>query len=126
MGENNYSAYAFPDIELYAGDTTEWVVPIKFENIGNESSVDPSMLSAILTILPHSISVHATTNPSLEAVSLLSINGDLDDSGAFHFVFSEDDTIKFRGKYKYQIDVRYENELRICQGNLYFIRNINQ
>ena len=126
MKKNDYSAYTFPDMELYAGDTTEWVVPIHHEILGGLSEINTELLSAVLTILPHNISVITASSPSAETVSFLSIEGVLDDNGAFHFAFSKNDTLEFRGKYKYQIDIHYENDLRICQGNLYFRRNINQ
>lgn len=126
MRGNNYSAYTFPDIELYAGDTTEWVVPVYIDYTGNPFDVDMSLLSAELTILPHNMSVNMGSDQLADLAPSLSIEGTLDSGGAFHFVFTEQDTKDFKGKYKYQIDVRYENELRICQGNVYFRRNINR
>lgn len=123
------NAYTLPDIEIYGGDTAPWEVKLVKPD-GTEFEVDTTPgFSAILTLT----SLKTTSGIGNNAVAsspILTKEGTYqtasDGSNALIFDFAEEDTKNLRGKFTYQIEIRNDEHLRICQGELYVRQNINR
>ena len=122
--ENSFVIQTLPDIEMYGGDTTPWVVtPVKED--GTTFLFDTlSECNAILTITPFKASMGMNSNASA-LTPILSKNGVVN-SQTFIFSFTMNDTKDLRGKFIYQIELHHEDDSRYCQGVLYIKQNTNR
>lgn len=124
-----FGIHSLPDIEMYGGDTLPWEVTL-IRNDGSKFSVDTaSECIATLTFTP----LKATTGLGNNATSLPpvltkigEVEPTLDGSSIVVFTFSENDTKGLRGKFLYQIEVKHDEDLRLCQGYIYIKQNINR
>ena len=118
-----------PYIEMYGGETLSWEVFLLHED-GTKYSADSAEACDIeLTFLPckttNGLGYYAKTiDPVLRKEGTVTI--DTDGSPIIFFTFIENDTMALRGKYIYQIDVRHNDDLRVCQGDIYIKQNINR
>ena len=125
----NYEIQTLPDIEMYGGDTLPWEVTL-IRDDGSKFSVDTaSECISTLTFTP----LKATTglgNNANALAPILTKTGEvkptLDGSSVVMFFFTESDTKGLRGKFLYQIEVKHDEDLRICQGYIYIKQNINR
>lgn len=126
---NKYEILNLPDIEMYGGDTLPWEVTL-IRDDGSKFSVDTaSECTSTLTFTP----LKATTGLGNNATALVPIltkvgevKQTLDGSSVVMFFFDENDTKGLRGKFLYQIEVKHDEDLRICQGYIYIKQNINR
>lgn len=124
MENNNFKIYILPDIEMYGGDTTPWIVTPTRDD-GRIYSEDYMVeCTAILTLTPFKASTGQSNN-SVPMNPVLIKEGELN-VDSFIFSFDEDDTIFLRGKFVYQIEIRHNEDLRLSQGCLYIKQNINR
>lgn len=123
----NKQQSALPDIEIYGGDTTPWEVEVVCDDSSEFQADALSEYSAILTFSKIGTSSGLSTN-AVGAPVLLIKNGVFSktDAGTFiKFSFYKDDTKHLRGKFVYQIEIKHNNDLRLCQGHVYIRQNIN-
>lgn len=131
MNDNKHiiNAYTLPDIEMYGGDTAPWEVKLVKQD-GTEFIVDMTPgFSAVLTLSTLK-TISGMGNNAVVASPVLTKEGVYqvasDGSMALVFDFEENDTKHLRGKFTYQIEIRNDEQLRICQGELYIRQNINR
>lgn len=127
--KKRFPVYTLPYIEMYGGETVNWEISLVQED-GTKYSVESAQAcTVILSFMP----VKTTTGlgyyakpaePVLEKRGEVTL--DTDGSPVTVFTFDESDTISFRGKYIYQIEVRHNDDLRVCQGDIYIKQNINR
>ncbi|MBR5014255.1 MAG: hypothetical protein IKY16_06580 [Bacteroidales bacterium] len=124
-----FPVYTLPYIEMYGGETLSWEISLLREDGTKYSADSVEACRVILTFMP----VKTTTglgyyakpaDPVLEKMGDTVL--DTDGSPITVFTFSEEDTIALRGKYIYQIEVRHNDDLRVCQGDIYIKQNINR
>lgn len=119
-----------PTIEMYGGDNTPWKVPLVTELGSPVLHLDGSEYSASLTVTPMMEVVRpgGITASVAAAISISDVSPSVDSAGAVYFMFEmpESQTIGLNGRYLYQIDIRNGEHLRIGQGELRVMQNINQ
>ena len=118
-----------PYIEMYGGDTVPWEITLLKEN-GEKYHMDmASRFNASLAISPIN-SVSGLGGSSIVQKPILKktarITEAMDGSATAIFVFETQDTLQLRGKFIYQIDINYGEDLRTGQGQLYIKQNINR
>lgn len=118
-----------PDIEIYGGDTLPWEVTL-IRDDGSKFSVDTaSECTATLTFTPLKATTGFGTNANILPPILTKtgqVKPTLDGSSIILFTFEKNDTIGLRGKFLYQIEVKHDEDLRLCQGTIYIKQNINR
>ena len=129
IGEKEIKVHTLPDIEMYGGDTNAWEITIMQDS---GTTMTPAMISEceiVLSLIPFKVSFGVTSG-SVASTPILTKTGTLVispvDDPVFRFEFSENDTKQLRGKFIYQIEVRHEDDIRLCQGNMYIKQNINR
>lgn len=129
MSNGCFTAQKLPDIEIYGGDTTPWEVVLMRDSNTNFDYSDSTQCSVILTVAQSKTSTGQSAGAVLMA-PILTKQGALQaitgGGTAVVFSFADADTKSLRGKYTYQIEVRFDNELRIGQGSLYVKQNMNR
>lgn len=129
MSNHGFTAQKLPDIEIYGGDTTPWEVVLMRDANTIFDYGDSAKCSAILTVAQSKTSTGQSAGAVLMAPivtkqgTLQSMTGG---GTTAVFSFADADTKHLRGKYTYQIEVRFDNELRIGQGSLYVKQNMNR
>jgi len=129
VSDVHFNIHTLPDIEMYGGDTLPWEVTL-IRDDGSKFSVDTaSECICKLSFTP----LKATSglgNNSVAVPPIFEKIGEakptLDGSSVVVFAFSESDTKGLRGKFLYQIEVRHDDDLRLCQGSVYIKQNINR
>lgn len=124
-----FEVRALPDIEMYGGDTTPWEVTLMC-NDGTRFSADVSKGFAVtLTLTPFKASSgfgnNANTIPPILTKTGI-VETKAGEGTIVTFEFEENDTKGLRGKFIYQIEIRQDENLRICQGSIYIKQNINR
>lgn len=124
-----YEIESLPDIEMYGGDTLPWEVTM-IRDDGSKYSVDTaSECSSTLTFTPLKATTGLGGNANAVA-PILKKAGEViatpDGYSTILFSFNQSDTKSLRGKFLYQIEIRYRDELRLCQGHIYIKQNINR
>lgn len=124
-----YEIESLPDIEMYGGDTLPWEVTM-IRDDGSKFSVDTaSECSSTLTFTPMKATTGLGGNANIIA-PILKKTGVVvpteDGYSAILFSFAQSDTKNLRGKFLYQIEIRYRDDLRLCQGYIYIKQNINR
>ena len=129
MSNGCFIAQKLPDIEMYGGDTTPWeIVLMRDSNTIFEYETGQGC-SVILTVTPSKTSTGQSAGAVLADPILIkhgAIQSTADAGTLAVFSFVDTDTKNLRGKYTYQIEVHYENELRLGQGSLYVKQNMNR
>lgn len=124
-----FEIQTLPDIEMYGGDTLPWEVTLR-RNDGSFYSVDTaSECTSTLTLTPLKATTGLGNNSNtIEPIftKVGTVLPKLNGSSVVMFYFSKNDTKDLRGKFVYQIEVKYKNDLRICQGHIYIKQNINR
>ncbi len=129
MNEIKFLVIVLPYIEMYGGDTVPWEVTLMREN-GEKYLMDSAKdFTCVLTISPIN-SISGLGGSSLVSTPLLkktaTIKEALDGSATAIFDFTTDDTLQLRGKFIYQIDILYGDDVRTGQGHLLIKQNINR
>lgn len=129
MDTYDFQTHTLPSIEMYGGDTVPWEVILTRED-GSKFSLDTAAeCTCTLSIMPHRVTAGIGVNAMMDAPLLIKI-GDvqttLDGTPAVVFNFVEDDTKELRGKFIYQVEVKHDTDLRICQGHLLIKQNIHR
>ena len=129
MNEIKFLVIVLPYIEMYGGDTVPWEVTLVREN-GEKYRMDSARdFTCVLTISPIN-SISGLGGSSLVSTPLLkktaTIKEALDGSATAIFDFTTDDTLQLRGKFIYQIDIFYGDDVRTGQGHLLIKQNINR
>lgn len=121
---------------MYGGDTTPWEITLLREDGSKLSYNTGKSLSVKFSFSP----VSATTQFGFQAYAATPIlsktisTREAEDGGTAILVeFSEEDTVKLRGKFVYQLDIyKYDdpdgdilNNHRICQGWVLIKQNID-
>lgn len=118
-----------PDIEMYGGDTLPWEVTL-IRDDGSKFSVDTaSECTATLTFTPLKATTGFGTNANILSPILTKtgeVKPTLDGNSIILFLFEKSDTVGLRGKFLYQIEVKHDEDLRLCQGTIYIKQNINR
>jgi len=129
MDKTEFEISNLPDIEMYGGDTLPWEVVLVRDDGSKFSADTASECTATLTLMP----LKATTGIGANANAIAHIfqkigevRPTLDGSSIVLFMFNENDTKGLRGKFLYQIEIKHDDDLRICQGYLYIKQNINR
>lgn len=129
MSTNCFAAQKLPDIEMYGGDTTPWEVELMRDKNVIFDYESGDKCTVLLTLTPLKTSTGLGTNASA-ITPILSVKGTLrstaNGGSAFLFNFASNDTKNLRGKYIYQIEVTYNEDMRVGQGTLYIKQNINR
>ena len=129
MSNECFAAQKLPDIEIYGGDTTPWEVVLMRDSNMTFEYENGAQCSVVLTVTQSKTSTGQSAGAVLLS-PLLTKNGAIQSTAAGGsvaiFSFTDTDTKPLRGKYTYQIEVRFENELRIGQGSLYVKQNMNR
>ena len=120
---------ALPYIEMYGGDTVPWEVTLMREN-GEKYTIDTAKdFTCVLTISPIN-SISGLGGSALIQTPIVQktarIKEALDGSATAIFEFLTSDTLQLRGKFIYQIDVLYGEDMRTGQGHLFIKQNINR
>jgi hypothetical protein len=123
-----HKIYSLPDIEMYGGDTTSWEISLVRED-GTVFDISTNTdCTCTLTLRPYGVK-SAVSNVNVVRPIWTHIgtiyNDTARDKTYIRFDFSPEDTIDLRGKFVYQVDVRFGTEVRICQGVLNIKQNIN-
>lgn len=124
-----HKIYSLPDIEMYGGDTTSWEIFLVRED---GTAFDISTITdctCTLTLRPYGVK-SSVSNSDITARPIWSRGGTIYNDTArdktyIRFNFRQEDTINLRGKFLYQVDVRFGTEVRICQGVLNIKQNIS-
>lgn len=124
-----FPVYTLPYIEMYGGETTSWEISLVREDGTKYSAESAEACTVILTFMPFKTTTGLgyyakPADPVLEKTGETIL--DTDGSPVTVFAFDEADTIALRGKYIYQIEVRHNDDLRVCQGDIYIKQNINR
>ena len=127
--KDSFKVYELPYIEMYGGETIKWEIDVVDDNGVAFSDADIAGCEATLTLTPFKTTSGIGGSAILPPVSLkktayirINDNGD----PVIVFSFYEEDTSALRGKYSYQIDIRFQSNLRISQGCLYIKQNNNR
>lgn len=124
MAKYDYAVVALPDIEMYGGDTTPWVVRL-MTSASQHYTGDPTNVSCVLTITVPKLTTTLGHTPSASS-PVITKNGTVasDTEGVYAtFEFARSETIGLRGKFIYQIEVTIGNQVRVQQGSLYVRQN---
>lgn len=128
MRDDCFMIDILPNIEMYGGSTDKWrVVPLT-ENNAKIPYIYIGGCIVTLTIAPFKASTGLGRNansfaPVLEKAG--KVERLSDDSGAIIFDFQENDTKSLRGKFIYQIEIKNQKNVQICQGHIYIRQNVN-
>lgn len=129
MSTHCFAVQKLPDIEMYGGDTTPWEVELTRDKNIIFDYESGGKCTVLLTLTPLKTSTGLGGNASVVA-PILSIKGTLrstaNGGSAFLFNFASSDTKDLRGKFIYQIEVTYNEDMRVGQGTLYVKQNINR
>lgn len=120
--------HRLPDIAMYGGDTTPWVVTLVNEDGTNFSEAGESSYECILSITPFA-HMYGSGNYASSAAPMLTKTAAVSQAGNAYiatFAFITEDTIQLRGKYTYQIEVRSGIGNKVSQGNLTILENKNR
>lgn len=126
---DSFNVEYLPDIEMYGGDTLPWEVTL-IRSDGSTFSVDTaSACTATLTLTPLKASTGLGANANA-LPPILTILGEVRETlkggSVVVFEFAENDTKGLRGKFLYQIEIKHDNDLRLCQGHILIKQNINR
>ena len=124
-----FATHKLPDIAMYGGDTTPWVITLTREDGSILDDLGGNTYECILSISPFAHSYGMSGSASVFAPLLLKSSPVVQvNSGqcTSTFAFIMEDTIHLRGKYIYQIEVRSGINNRVCQGNLTILENKNR
>lgn len=124
-----HKIYSLPDIDMYGGDTTPWDIVMVYEDGTNFVMNAGTDCRCTLTLSPFGIKT-LVPNPSNSTSIIWShqgtINNNTTTSGfTVRFDFNPEDTINLRGKFLYQVDMCFGDEVRIGQGVLNIRQNLN-
>lgn len=115
-----------PEITVYAGDTTPWVIRlIKEDGAPLFSDEDVENATCTLTIFPSAVA-NISQDSGEEAVlekEDIQVTLDLQGNSFVTFNFDVADTAELYGKYLYQIDVDNGVDKRVSQGFVTFKQN---
>lgn len=129
MSNGCFAAQKLPDIEIYGGDTTPWEIVLMRDNNTIFDYTSGEQCSVILTVTQSKTSTGQSAGAVLVA-PIFTKHGAIQSTATGGtiaiFSFADVDTKHLRGKYTYQIEVQFENELRIGQGSLYVKQNMNR
>lgn len=109
-----------PDIFMYGGDTTPWLVTPR-DDCGNLFDFDT--LHGCQASLDIASTKNAVIGQDIRASSILCKPGVVN-GHHFLFEFTEEETLNFAGSYIYQIGIHNKEEARYCQGILTVRANI--
>lgn len=129
MSTEYFSVQKLPDIEMYGGDTTPWEIELMRDNNTIFKYEDGVSCTVVLTLTPLKASTGLGSNATVLAPILTKygvVKSTATNGTSVIFVFAAKDTKDLRGKYTYQLEVKYENDCRIGQGTLYIKQNINR
>lgn len=127
MAKIDYEKYTLPDIEMYAGNTDTWDIPLYDQDMKPCRYEDLDGYACKLVIKDYGFTHRTNGSTYFTLVKNGEINLAEDGVGAFiSFKFTKADTNGKFGKYIYQIEVEGSNSYSSAQGNLYIIKNINQ
>lgn len=120
--------HRLPDMTMYGGDTTPWMITLTNEDGSNLSASSEAEYECILSVSPFAHVYGGGNNASI-AKPVLTKTAGVDKSAnacTATFTFIMEDTIHLRGKYTYQIEVRSGINNRVSQGNLTILENKNR
>lgn len=120
--------HRLPDIAMYGGDTTPWVVTLTNEDGSSFTDAGESTYECILSISPFS-QMYGAGNYASFGLPTLTKSASVTKSGGAYiatFAFIMEDTIQLRGKYTYQIEVRSGIGNKVSQGSLTILENKNR
>ena len=124
-----HKVYSLPDIDMYGGDTTPWEVYLVYEDGTNFPIDENTTYTCTLTLSPFGVKSTVTNTGSVVQNILTRVGTVHSDatigSTLIRFEFRKEDTINLRGKFLYQIDVCFGNDVRICQGVLNIRQNVS-
>lgn len=125
----SFEVHTLPDIEMYGGDTLPWIISL-IQDDGRTLSFDTASQCAItLSLTPLKTATGYGGYAGMVApifTKTAKITEAMNGEAAVIFEFEKNDTIGLRGKFVYQVEVRREDDLRLCQGTLYIKQNINR
>lgn len=123
-----YKSYSLPDIEMYGGDTTPWEIFMVYEDGTNFTVGSGTQCTCSLTLSPFVIK-STLSNGGSSVPKIWTHQGTIRRdaelgtlSAVFDFV--PEDTINLRGKFVYQVDVSFGDDIRVCQGILNIKQNV--
>lgn len=124
-----HKIHPLPDIEMYGGDTTPWDVSMVYEDGTSFAMIANANCSCTLTLSPFGIKTLAPSTHNVTSIIWSHqgvINNDVaNQKFTVRFDFNPEDTINLRGKFLYQVDMRFGDEVRIGQGVLNIRQNLN-
>lgn len=129
LAGNKYECVKLPDIVMYGGDTTPWIVNMVKESgeLYTTSELGDAFKVADLYFMPYGITTGAASDVSIDDPTL-QIQGTLstDDNGypIIVFNFIPENTSILRGKYIYQIEISGSTETRLAQGVVTIKQNV--
>lgn len=124
-----YPAKVLPDIEMYAGDTTPWLIFLLDEHRHKVPYEDVMCTICRLSLTPVKLttSLGYQAPPSQPELEIISLVEQYDDGSAVVPIFFDmEDTIRMRGRYIYELDCFAGEEKRLCQGVLIIKQDINR
>lgn len=126
---DEYQAGKLPDISIYAGDTTPWSVTLVKKNGNPYPYAALTGADAKLTFMPYSVTNGVGSNVNIMPPVLCiegAITNDPQGTGTALFTMESSDTIDLHGKYIYQVEIKNDDDVRICQGFVTIKHNINR
>ena len=128
MEHKCYKPVKLFDVTMYGGDSTPWEFSLVRKNGSNFPVDEGTECTATLTIVPFDTVAspvgYINTN---QAVLQKTATFKVDSTGntVAVFYFEENDTKSLYGKFAYQVEVRHKDNVRIGQGELVILYNIN-
>ncbi len=130
LASNKYDCVRLPDIVMYGGDTTPWVVNL-IKETGELYTVSDNLANtfntASLYFMPYGITTGAASDAYIFE-PILTVEGSMetDDDGypIVVFYFTPENTSILRGKYVYQVEISGATELRLAQGVVTIKQNV--
>ena len=129
MEHKCYKPIKLYDVEMYGGDATPWEFTLVRKN-GSSFPIDEGTeCTTTLTIVPFDTvagPVGYINNEQIVLQKTATFSEDTNGGTVAVFEFAESDTKSLYGKFIYQVEVRHGEDVRIGQGNLTILCNINQ
>lgn len=127
MAKIDYQKYTLPDIEMYAGNTDSWDVPLYDSDMRRYQYNDVSGYTYKLIIKDFGYTHRSNGSTYFTLIKTGTLNTDDDGvSAQVHFDFEKADTNTRFGKFTYQIEASGAGKYFSAQGSLYITKNINQ
>lgn len=127
MAKIDYQRFTLPDIEMYAGNTDTWAVPLYDVSMRRYAYDEVSGYTFKLIIKDYGYTHRPNGSTYFTLVKVGTLNIEDDGVSAYvHFDFLKEDTLDRYGKYTYQIEASGAGQYFTAQGNLYITKNINQ